>query len=114
MRHLAQLKVAYPLLVIAIGDDAASACRKLASAEASTADVQVICWMPDTMSQVHRFTCIHGLLHLGIDVLYTDMDTFWLRDPTHRILSSASDWDALFARHGDADCINIGVCVIVR
>ncbi|CAE7670521.1 unnamed protein product [Symbiodinium pilosum] len=65
--------------------------------------------MPDTMSQVHRFTCIHGLLHLGIDVLYTDMDTFWLRDPTHRILSSASDWDALFARHGDADCINIGV-----
>ena len=108
VRHLSQLQVVHPLLVIAIGEDAANACREQASAETSVADVQVICWIPDTMSQVHRFTCIHGLLHLGIDVLYTDMDTFWLRDPTRRILSSASDWDTLFARHGDADCINIG------
>ena len=108
VRHLSQLRVVHPLLVIAIGEDAANACREQASAETSVADVQVICWIPDTMSQVHRFTCIHGLLHLGIDVLYTDMDTFWLRDPTRRILSSASDWDTLFARHGDADCINIG------
>ncbi|CAE7220896.1 unnamed protein product [Symbiodinium sp. CCMP2592] len=107
-RHLFHLKVLHPLLVIAIGEDAANTCRELMSGE-SMHSTHVICWMPDTMSQVHRFTCIHGLLHLGIDVLYTDMDTFWLRDPTSRILASAEGWDALFARHGDADCVNIGV-----
>ena len=117
VRHLSNLRVLYPLMVIAIGEDAADTCRELMSADTDhTPDTdvtppgtRVICWMPDTMSQVHRFTCIHGLLHLGIDVLYTDMDTFWLRDPTRRILSSAEGWDALFARHGDADCVNIGV-----
>ena len=109
VQHFTQLGVAYPLLVIAIGEAAAKACREQAAREAPGLGMQVICWVPDTMSQVHRFTCIHGLLHLGIDVLYTDMDTFWLRDPTKRILASAMDWDALFARHGDADCINIGV-----
>ena len=109
VQHMSRLHVKYPLLVIAIGEDAADVCRKQAFANAPGASLQVICWVPDTMSQVHRFTCIHGLLHLGIDVLYTDMDTFWLRDPTQRIFSSAADWDAVFARHADADCINIGV-----
>ncbi|CAE7306999.1 unnamed protein product [Symbiodinium sp. CCMP2592] len=109
VRHLSSLHVVYPLVVIAIGEDAANTCRELSAGDSPKAHIPVICWTPDTRSQVHRFTCIHALLHLGIDVIYTDMDTFWLRDPTRRILSSAEGWDALFARHADADCINIGV-----
>lgn len=71
----------------------------------------LICWTPDSESQVHRFTSLHAFLHLGIDVLYLDMDTFLLRDPIPRILARAEHegLDALFAGHGDADCINIGV-----
>ena len=39
-------------------------------------------------------------------------DTFLLRDPTKRFEAAAQDWDALFARHGDGDCINIGIFYI--
>lgn len=106
-----QLGVMHPLLVVAIGTDAASACAKLAElskAERKRAQ-QVICWSPPSKSQVHRFTVMHGLLHMGIDVIYTDMDTFMTQDPTPKILAQAEGKDALFARHGDADCINIGI-----
>lgn len=42
--------------------------------------------------------------------IYLDMDTFLLRDPTKRFKAAAEGgWDALFSRHADADCINIGV-----
>ncbi|CAK0875648.1 unnamed protein product, partial [Prorocentrum cordatum] len=37
------------------------------------------------------------------------MDTFLIRDPTPRILSQAEGFDALFSRHADGDCVNIGV-----
>merc|ERR1711920_568162 len=52
------------------------------------------------------------LLHLGIDFIYMDMDTFLLRDPTPRLLAQAEGLEALFASHADADCINIGVFYI--
>lgn len=42
-------------------------------------------------------------------MIYLDMDTFLLRDPTARFQAAAVGWDALFARHGDGDCVNIGV-----
>lgn len=42
-------------------------------------------------------------------MIYWDMDTFLLRDPTARFKAAAQGWDALFARHGDGDCVNIGV-----
>merc|ERR1740117_798654 len=38
-----------------------------------------------------------------------DMDTFMMQDPTPRILAQAKGKDAMFARHADADCINIGI-----
>lgn len=48
----------YPLLVIAIGREAAEACRGLASASAASAaassaaaSARVVCWVPDTASQ---------------------------------------------------------------
>merc|ERR1719436_1365519 len=55
------------------------------------------------------------MLHLGIDVLYMDMDTYLIRDPAPRVLQQVTPAgesgprEALFARHADADCINIGV-----
>merc|ERR1719221_2376801 len=54
------------------------------------------------------------MLHLGIDVLYMDMDTYLIRDPAPRVLQQVKSGEkglreALFARHADADCINIGV-----
>jgi len=108
-----QLGIEWPLLAIAIGSEAASACRALAERRdghpSGATRSRVLCWTPDSQSQVHRFTAIHVLLHLGIDVIYMDMDTFMLRDPTPRILSQAVGYDALFAGHADADCINIGV-----
>ena len=42
-------------------------------------------------------------------MIYLDMDTFLLRDPTERFAAAAEGWDALFARHGDGDCVNIGI-----
>ncbi|CAK9002994.1 unnamed protein product [Durusdinium trenchii] len=102
-KRMAQLSFQDPLLVIAI-DEAAEVCRAL-----GRQSEDVICWVPETASQVHRFTGIQGLIHLGIDVIYLDMDTFLLRDPTARFQAAAVGWDALFARHGDGDCVNIGV-----
>eukprot|EP00440_Ansanella_granifera_P029618 gb/GFBE01032170.1/.p1 GENE.gb/GFBE01032170.1/~~gb/GFBE01032170.1/.p1 ORF type:complete len:688 (+),score=100.97 gb/GFBE01032170.1/:1-2064(+) len=107
--RMSQLRIQHPLLVIAIGREAAATCRNLAGSESKDRLHDVICWTPDSESQVHRFTGVHALLHLGVDVIYMDMDTFLLRDPTPRILASAAGWDALFARHADADCVNIGV-----
>lgn len=110
----AQLRVPHPLVVIAIGQDAAAACLRLSAESRQQRNdwrqptQQVICWMPETSSQVHRFTGIHGLLHLGIDVIYIDMDVFMLRDPTPRILEQAEGLDAVFASHAGGDCINIG------
>lgn len=46
------------------------------------------------------------------DVDNQPQDTFLLRDPTKRFEAAAQDWDALFARHGDGDCINIGIFYI--
>mmetsp|Transcript_108258 Transcript_108258/g.171114 ORF Transcript_108258/g.171114 Transcript_108258/m.171114 type:complete len:678 (+) Transcript_108258:62-2095(+) len=105
-----QLKVLFPVLVVAIGVDAAEACEKLSAEHHGESLTQrVICWTPGVQSQVHRFTIVNGLLHMGIDVIYVDMDTFMVQDPTPRILAQAEGRDALFARHADADCINIGV-----
>eukprot|EP00933_Yihiella_yeosuensis_P007949 TRINITY_DN11316_c0_g1_i1.p1 TRINITY_DN11316_c0_g1~~TRINITY_DN11316_c0_g1_i1.p1 ORF type:complete len:290 (-),score=56.62 TRINITY_DN11316_c0_g1_i1:103-972(-) len=108
--RLHQLQIQQPLLVIAIGKGAAEACDSLASkTNNERGSAKVICWKPATESQVHRFTGINALLHLGVDVIYVDMDTFFIRDPTHRILTGGLDKDAVFARHADADCLNIGV-----
>ncbi|CAK0835828.1 unnamed protein product [Prorocentrum cordatum] len=116
--RLRQLGIGHPLLAISIGADAAAACRELSAAGGRAGPSNVVCWVPDTQSQVHRFTAIHALLHLGISeeghigAIYMDMDTFLLRDPTPRIMAHAEGLDAVFARHADADCINIGVFFI--
>eukprot|EP00928_Gymnodinium_smaydae_P034368 TRINITY_DN24372_c0_g1_i1.p1 TRINITY_DN24372_c0_g1~~TRINITY_DN24372_c0_g1_i1.p1 ORF type:complete len:687 (-),score=118.37 TRINITY_DN24372_c0_g1_i1:167-2227(-) len=108
-RRFKQLALPHPLLAISIGVEASEACQSIAKLTSETAGERLLCWTPGSKSQVHRFTAIHALLHLGIDVIYMDMDTFMLRDPTPRILAAAEGYDALFASHADGDCINIGV-----
>lgn len=110
-RRFQQLGIRHPLVVVAIGEAAERTCNSLAGSGAAdgATRARVFCWAPASPSQAHRFTPINALLHLGIDVIYVDMDTFMLRDPTSRILQAAEDYDAMFASHADADCINIGV-----
>jgi len=75
---------------------------------------RVFCWRPDTESQMHRFTIVHILLHLGVDVFYFDMDTFFFKNPLPAVLGQVRKQrlDTLFASHADGDCINIGVFYI--
>lgn len=110
--HLCQLGFSRPLLVVASGKDAYQACRQVE--QKSACGLKVSCWRPNTESQVHRFTIVHILLHLGLDIFYFDMDAFFLRNPLPMVLSQASvkKQEAIFASHGDGDCINIGVFYI--
>jgi len=101
---------------VAIGDVAFGACQALSKqAKQNEKDkkrlIRIACWQPDTESQVHRFTITHVLLHLGIDVFYFDFDIFFLRNPLPIVLQTArrDRLEALFASHGDGDCINIGL-----
>ncbi|CAE8606077.1 unnamed protein product, partial [Polarella glacialis] len=114
VRHLGRLGFSWPLLVVSIGNDAYQACRRLARASNSIDMPKVTCWRPDTQSQVHRFTIIHILLHLGVDVFYFDMDTFFFRNPLPEILGKAGreGLDTIWSTHGDGDCVNIGVFYI--
>eukprot|EP00403_Amphidinium_massartii_P040900 CAMPEP_0178441030 /NCGR_PEP_ID=MMETSP0689_2-20121128/37219_1 /TAXON_ID=160604 /ORGANISM="Amphidinium massartii, Strain CS-259" /LENGTH=558 /DNA_ID=CAMNT_0020064093 /DNA_START=46 /DNA_END=1719 /DNA_ORIENTATION=- len=104
---LSQLSVQHVLFVVAIGEAAYGTCTEL-----QMSSKPVVCWRPESESQVHRFTAVNALLHVGIDVLYLDMDTLLVRDPAEYILKQAEGLDALFARHADADCVNIGVFFI--
>jgi len=119
VRRLERLAFSWPLLVVSIGESATGACRRAASHSRRTSlgetrPVRVACWWPNTESQVHRFTIIHVLLHLGIDVFYFDMDTFFFHDPLPSVLTHArrGRWEALFASHADGDCINIGLFLL--
>lgn len=116
IRHLENLGFAWPLLVVSIGDAALHACRTARDRAAhgrfgENRSLQIACWRPNTESQVHRFTITHVLLHLGVDVFYFDMDTFFIRNPLPLVLSQVGRdrLDALFASHADGDCINIGL-----
>ncbi|CAE7491638.1 unnamed protein product [Symbiodinium natans] len=102
--HLERLQFAWPLLVVSIGKDAFKACQQL---QRKSSSVRVGCWRPNTPSQVHRFTIIHILLHLGVDVFYFDMDTFFLKNPLPALLSQVrrGKYEILFSGHGDGDCV---------
>eukprot|EP00927_Polykrikos_kofoidii_P022779 TRINITY_DN21162_c0_g1_i1.p1 TRINITY_DN21162_c0_g1~~TRINITY_DN21162_c0_g1_i1.p1 ORF type:complete len:754 (-),score=66.99 TRINITY_DN21162_c0_g1_i1:38-2299(-) len=112
--HLRNLGFWLPLLVVSIGQDATDICQDMARRGATEPPPTVSCWTPDTTSQVHRFTITHMLLHLGVDVFYFDLDTFFLRNPLPRVMGQArrDNLDALFSSHADGDCVNIGVFYI--
>eukprot|EP00971_Amphidinium_carterae_P158485 3141888-Amphidinium_carterae.1 len=102
VHRMEQLHMHHVLFVVAIGKAASETCSDLHESAAHP----VVCWNAESQSQVHRFTAISALLHVGVDVLYLDMDTFLVRDPTDYIVSRAAEHnlDALFARHADGDC----------
>lgn len=57
---------------------------------------------------------VHLLLHLGVDALAFDFDTFWFADPRGRLeeLAELHAADVLMARHLDADCLNMGLLYV--
>eukprot|EP00929_Paragymnodinium_shiwhaense_P004135 TRINITY_DN10485_c1_g1_i1.p1 TRINITY_DN10485_c1_g1~~TRINITY_DN10485_c1_g1_i1.p1 ORF type:complete len:736 (-),score=149.49 TRINITY_DN10485_c1_g1_i1:104-2311(-) len=114
VRHFGTIGFTWPLLIVSIGRDAADACRGLAMRDPSEKGPRVFCWRPDTESQMHRFTIVHILLHLGVDVFYFDMDTFFFKNPLPIVLAEVKKHglDTLFASHADGDCINIGMFFI--
>ena len=63
-RRFQQLGIVHPLVAISIGAEAADVCQRLA-ASSDFLPSRVLCWSPDSQSQVHRFTSIHALLHMG-------------------------------------------------
>jgi len=78
-----QLKLPYPLVVVAVGDTAYRTCMGYQTY------ARLSCWKPKTASQVHRFTIIFYLLQLGIEALYFDLDTFAVQDFVTPILEQA-------------------------
>lgn len=112
LAHLKRIAFRWPVLVVSIGSAAARACLQASNSQNSKVPrVRMACWRPNTESQVHRFTISNVLLHLGVDIFYFDVDTFFFRNPLPHILAqaSASRLEALFASHADGDCINIGL-----
>ncbi|CAE7704659.1 unnamed protein product, partial [Symbiodinium pilosum] len=65
-------------------------------------------------SILQRHAMVHLLLHLGIDVVAFDFDTFLFEDPRHHLETMAGTLqaDVLVARHLDADCLNMGLLYV--
>lgn len=99
-------------------------CRKAceAAVAALTQAAGVACWDPlrgspqhaDKGSILQRHAIMHILLHLGVDVVAFDFDTFFFTNPLPRLQSLAEDQqaDLLMTRHLDADCLNMGLIYI--
>lgn len=103
-----QLNIPFPMVMVAVGEDAYKACRNFQTYR------KLSCWQPHTASQVHRFTIIFFLLQLGIETLYFDMDTYAMQDFISPIIRYADEGnhDILFPQHPDGPCINIGLFYI--
>eukprot|EP00913_Durusdinium_trenchii_P011810 g11092.t1 len=85
----------------------------------------VTCWDPfleedssglenEHGSILQRHAMIHLLLHLGVDVLAFDFDTFWFQD-ARAYLEEIADHkkaDVLMTKHLDSDCLNMGLLYI--
>lgn len=72
-------------------------------------------WLPDSEAPPWFQANLGDATKLGSCLplrRWQPQDTFLLRDPTKRFEAAAQNWDALFARHGDGDCINIGIFYI--
>merc|ERR1712008_2812 len=65
-------------------------------------------------SILQRHAIVHLLLHLGVDALAFDFDTFFFGDPRPRLeaIATQTGADVLMARHLDADCLNMGLLYV--
>merc|ERR1719240_1623175 len=103
-----------------MGDACRETCQEAVAQHGNAA--AVACWDPlqgdvndgGRGSIVQRHTLVHLLLHLGVDVLAFDFDTFWFRSPRSRLEEVADRLgaDILMTRHLDADCLNMGLIYI--
>lgn len=111
--------LALPTVIVAMG----AACKQACESAASTVGRGIYCWNPfdndvsdpGRGSIVQRHALVHLVLHLGLDVLAFDFDTFWFSNPQRRLESIASEGagaDVLMSRHLDADCFNMGLLYI--
>jgi len=117
-------------VVVAMGDACRQACEAASMALGGPGTNGVACWDPlksgaaggsagpgrdaDRGSILQRHALVHLLLHLGVDALAFDFDTFLFEDPRRRLeeIAEAENADILMTRHLDADCLNMGLIYI--
>lgn len=116
-------KLRVPAVIVAMGKACRTACQAAALALGGWGTGSVGCWDPyqnskgpddDHGSILQRHAMIHLMLHLGVDVVAFDFDTFLFADPRKRLEQIAENHDAdiLMTRHLDADCLNMGLIYV--
>jgi len=120
-------KLELATVVVAMGKTCFQACTAAVSTLEGFSGVA--CWDPlrseedsgpgegedeDRGSILQRHAMVHLLLHLGVDALAFDFDTFFFADPRPRLEALADEQaaDVLMTRHLDADCLNMGLLYI--
>mmetsp|Transcript_105103 Transcript_105103/g.172759 ORF Transcript_105103/g.172759 Transcript_105103/m.172759 type:complete len:262 (-) Transcript_105103:20-805(-) len=107
-----------------MGDACRRACEAAVAAQGGSSGIA--CWDPlrfaaggssgvsERGSILQRHAMVHLLLHLGVDVVAFDFDTFFFSDPRLRLEALAKEHsaDVLMTRHLDADCLNMGLIYI--
>eukprot|EP00928_Gymnodinium_smaydae_P004371 TRINITY_DN11495_c0_g1_i2.p1 TRINITY_DN11495_c0_g1~~TRINITY_DN11495_c0_g1_i2.p1 ORF type:complete len:829 (+),score=218.42 TRINITY_DN11495_c0_g1_i2:29-2488(+) len=113
-------RLALGVVVVAMGQACRNACETAVAAHGGTESSGVACWDPlredaegsraERGSILQRHAMVHLLLHLGVDALAFDFDTFFFGDPRTYLeaKAEAEGADILMARHLDADCLNMG------
>lgn len=115
------------VIVVAMGEACRTACEASAKALGGASSSGLACWDPlytgpgsadpkhaEHGSILQRHAIVHILLHLGVDVMAFDFDTFFFEDPRPRLeeLAEAERADVLMTRHLDADCLNMGLLYV--
>lgn len=77
-------------VIVAMGEACRQSCTAAAAALGGLGSGAIACWDPlkntegdpeNMGSIIQRHAIVHLLLHLGIDALAFDFDTFWFSDP---------------------------------
>ncbi|CAK9096955.1 P-type domain-containing protein [Durusdinium trenchii] len=118
-------KLKMATVLVSMGKSCRDACTIAAQAVGGFGSGLVTCWDPfleedssglenEHGSILQRHAMIHLLLHLGVDVLAFDFDTFWFQD-ARAYLEEIADHkkaDVLMTKHLDSDCLNMGLLYI--
>jgi len=117
-------KLSLSVIIVAMGEACRRACQIATMSLGNAGANGIACWDPlkfsaggsrgERGSILQRHAIVHMLLHLGIDALAFDFDTFLFEDPRPRLeaLADAEGADVLMTRHLDADCLNMGLIYI--
>jgi len=119
-------KLGMGAVVVAMGEACRRSCESALAGLGGRGASSVACWDPlrsmyaegtqatERGSILQRHAMVHLLLHLGVDVVAFDFDTFFFSDPRPRLeaISDQHSADVLMTRHLDADCLNMGLLYI--